>query len=253
VVLLPYHAEGKGVSDPTELARIGYLENDRARDLLFDLVTALRLCHEGNVTAGTLISSSVNHESEWSFGGTEVWTLVSQRDFLHRDPKYVLHQSDVPQVNEFVSNLAKLHKLMKLDAIDVALRRFHSAYHGYIEDRLIDQMIAFEFLFITDDENGIKRNLALRTASLIGTNQRTRNSIIENMKYFYKLRSNIVHSIKAVTRDTLREIVPKSGNYLRCSIKRYIKLLNHHSFEETKNAIKRNANGNAYLFGGDRL
>lgn len=52
VLLLPYHAEGKGVSD-----------------LLFDLITALRLCHEGKVTAGPLIYASVNHDSEWFFDG----------------------------------------------------------------------------------------------------------------------------------------------------------------------------------------
>lgn len=240
VLLLSYCAESKGVSDPAELARIGFLENDRARDLLFDLVTALRLCHEGKITAGPLISSSVNHESRWSFGGTTVWTLVSQRDFLHQDPKYVLHQSDVPQVNELVGRLAKLRKLEKLDAINITLRRFNSAYHGYIEDRLIDQMIAFESLYLGDDKE-LTYKLALRAAFLIGKRKDKRYTIFEDMKKAYRYRSRIVHGDNPPSRDELRAIVPKTEEYLRQSIRRFLLLLSQGmSLNEIRNKLDEN-------------
>ncbi|MFC2032841.1 hypothetical protein ACFLUS_05780 [Chloroflexota bacterium] len=56
-------------------AKIGYEEHDRARDLLVDLATALRLCHQGMVTPGPLISADQ---------GTTIWTPVSKSDFLHK-------------------------------------------------------------------------------------------------------------------------------------------------------------------------
>jgi len=239
VLLLPYHAGGKGVSGPTELARIGYLENDRARDLLFDLVTALRLCHEGKITAGPLISSIVKPDSGWSFGGTTVWTLVSKRDFLHQDPEYALNQSDVPLANELVGNLAKLRKLEKLDAINIALRRFNSAYHGYIEDRIIDQMIAFESLYI-GGERGIKKKLAERTASLLGGGQASKDKIFDEMKDAYKKRCDLVHVIKDVTREELGEIVPKTEEYLRLSIRKFLSLLSEgKSLEDIRNKLEK--------------
>ena len=62
VVLLPRHAKAKKVSDRSELIRmelieIGLEEQDRAKDLLFDLITSLRLYHEGKITTGPLISA----------------------------------------------------------------------------------------------------------------------------------------------------------------------------------------------------
>lgn len=241
VVLLPYRAMAIKVIPPekniVENIKIGFEESDRATNLLFDLITSLRLCHEGKITAGPLIASSVNHDSEWSFGGTTVWTLVSKRDFLHQEPKYVLYQSDIPHVNELVGSLAKLRKLGKLDAINVALRRFNSAYHGYIEDRLIDQMIAFESLYIADDkELGYK--LALRTAFLLG---KKKKQIFKDMKDAYDLRGNIVHGNKQVDRSKLEETIPKTEEYLRQSIKRFLLLLSQgHSLREIRNKLDEN-------------
>jgi len=240
VLLLPYCAESKGVSDPAELARIGYLESDRASDLLFDLVTALRLCHEGKITAGPLVSSSINLDSQWAFGSTVVWTSVSQRDFLQQEPKYVLHQSDVLHVNELVSNLAKLRKSKKFDAVDIALRRFNSAYHGNIEDRLIDQMIAFESLYLGDDKE-LTYKLALRAVFLIGKTKDKRYTIFGDMKKAYRYRSRIVHGDNPPSRDELRAIVPKTEEYLRQSIRRFLLLLSQGmSLNEMRNKLDEN-------------
>ena len=237
VVLLPYRAKDKGVSDGDKLIRIGLVEQDRAWDLLFDLITALRLCHEGKITAGPLISSSVNHDSEWSFGGTTMWTLVSKRDFLHQDPKYVLHQSDVPHVNELIGNLAKLRKLEKLDAINIALRRFNSAYHGCIEDRIIDQMIAFESLYLGSEQE-LTYKLASRAAFLLRKRKDYRILVFNNVKKAYNYRSRIVHGDNPPSIDELRAIVPKTEDYLRQSIHKFLLLLSQgHSLEKLREKL----------------
>lgn len=215
---MPYRASAKGASERDELI---LKEGDRAIDLFVDLITALRLCHEGKITVGPLISSSVNHESEWSIGGSTHWTTISKKDFFHQDPKYVLHQSDVAKVKELVSNLARLRKVKKLDAIDIALRRFHSSYHGDIYDRLVDQMIAFESLYIGDNkELGYK--LALRTAFLLGKGKK---QIFTDIKKAYAVRGQIVHGNKQVERSKLEEVIPKSEEYLRQSIRKFLLLL----------------------------
>jgi hypothetical protein len=202
---------------------IGMEEWDTASESLVDLITALKLCHKGRVTAGPLISASI-HNSEWAIGGGRIWTLVSKRDFIHEEPKYVLHQSDAPQVTELANNLSKLRELGKLDSLGIALRRFHSSYHGDIEDRIIDQMIAFESLYI-GDERGIKEKLASRTASLLAENQTSRDEISNDMKDAYQKRCNIVHVIGDVTRVELQMITPKTEDYLRKSIRCFISLL----------------------------
>ena len=245
VLLLPYRAEDKGVSDPAERMQIGFEENDRARDLLFGLVTALRLCHEGKITMGLLIFSSINHDSKWSIGGTMVWTPVSQRDSFHQDPKYVLQQADVPQVNKLVGNLAELRKLEKLEAINIALRRFNSAYHGYIEDRLIDQMIAFESLFLGDVQE-LTYKLALRVAFLLGKRKKT---IFDDMKKAYKYRSGIVHGNMEVDCARLKEITPKSEEYLRQSIKKFLILLSKGmSLKQIRDKLDKNILTNGRTF-----
>lgn len=245
VILLPYHAKTLG-SSGIETLKTALEEQDRAADLLVDLVTSLRLCHKGEITAGPLISAAISN-SQWSFGGSTIWTLVSQRDFLHNEPKYVLQQSDVPNVNELVGNLAKLRQLEKLDAINIALRRFNSAYDGYIEDRLIDQMIAFESLYLEDIQE-LTYKLALRVAFLLGKRGNKRKTIFDNMKAAYRYRSKIVHGGKQVSRKELRGIIAKTGDYLRQSIRRFLQLLSQgNSLKEIQDKLDENILNNGRI------
>ncbi len=204
MTLLPYHASAKGTSNRHELIQIGVKEQRRASDLLVDLITAFRLRHEGKIIGGPLMSSAIQN-SEWSIGGSTDWTYISKKDFLRKKPEYKLNQTDIPEVNKLVENLSKLRKTGKFDSIGIALRRFNSAYHGEPEDRLIDQMIAFESLYI-GDERGIKNKLASRTASLLGESQILREQIINDMKEVYQKRCDIVHVIKEVT-DAATQVI----------------------------------------------
>lgn len=233
VALFPYLAEaieGAGI----ENIKIGLEENDRAGDLLFDLVTSLRLYQRGEITVGPLIFGTI-HNSQWSIEGDHTWTVVSQRDFLHKELKYVLQQTDVPQVNELLNNLIQLRKLRKLDSVGIALRRFHSSYHGDIEDRIIDQMIAFESLYLTGLQE-LTYKLALRVAFLLG--RENRSGIFSDMKQAYNYRSRIVHGENIPSRDKLRAVGAKTEEYLRQSIRRVLLLLSQgHSLKQIREKL----------------
>jgi hypothetical protein len=220
---LPSQANTSGVSDINELMRIGWREMDRARDLLVDLIAALRLCHEGRVIAGPLIATEIRN-SEQSFGGTIIWTLVSNIWFFQEEPKYAFRQQDVLEVNNLLHDIRKWREAGMLDIVNIALRRFHSAYHGPIEDRMIDQMIAFESLYLGDPQE-LTFKLALRVAFLLGKRQDKRRAIFNDMKKAYSYRSRIVHGDNPPSRDELRDIVPKTEDYLRQSIRRFLLLL----------------------------
>lgn len=82
-------------------------------------------------------------------------------------------------------------------------------------------MISFESLYLADDkELGYK--LRLRTAFLLG---KQRVKIFNDMKKAYDFRGQIMHGSKKVESSKLEAIVPKTEEYLRQSIRRFLLLL----------------------------
>ena len=218
--------------------KIGFKEWETARELLVDLITTLRLYHKGSIAVGPLITTSIT-KSEYTIGGGTQWTAVSSRDGLQQKPTYEFQQADIPEVNKLLQEIRKCREDGILNVMDITLRRFHSAYHGTTEDRIIDQMIAFEFLYI-GNELGIKYKLALRTASLIGENQKLREEIFKVMKDAYRKRCNIVHVIEQVNIEELRKINLMTENYLRQSIRKFLALLlMGYSLDNIKKEIKK--------------
>lgn len=194
---------------------------NRAINLLYDVISALRLCHEGMVTAGELehLDRSGSTTGLESFRpDTDLFTITKFNRPLQ--PEYMFSQSDIPKVNELIVDIRKTSKIR---GMNIALRRLNSSYSSEPEGKLIDQMIAFESLYIADDrELGYK--LALRTAFLLGKH---RLKIFNEMKKAYNLRGQIVHGSKQVERIKLKNIIPKTEEYLRQSISKFLFLLSH--------------------------
>lgn len=208
-------------------------EISRALFSLINFVQACRLLKKGDIIPGLLMLVTPK-SPEWSVG-IRMRTYLSKSGWREQpEVRYVLHPSDVPKVNELVRNIDTFHNLGKSDSIGIALRRFNSSYCGELEDRLIDQMIAFESLYIGDDkELGYK--LALRTAFLIASDEDKRKAIFDDMKKAYTLRGQIVHGNKRVERAKLEETIPKTEDYLRQSIRRFFLLLSQkHSLKEIR-------------------
>jgi len=217
--------------------------DEHQSELLVHLTTALRLCHHGMVSPGPLIlaelqdsiivpqSHLISH-SELSRipHGMEIGPILTS---VSRDgadpfaaPLYELQQTDVPIVNDLLMNLLELNDKSEPDNLRIALRRFNSAYHGNIEDRLVDHIIALEFLYLGHEQE-LKYRLALRTAYLLGKNESERKVIFNKMRKAYSMRSDIVHGNRQVDRVVLEDIVTETEEYLRRSIRRFLRLLAH--------------------------
>ena len=193
----------------------------RAFYLLRSVIEACRLHKKGGITPGPLTLFNLK-SSAWSPGTTIEASYLSKISWPWK-PKYELRQSDVPEIVKLMRDIHTYIHLRpgKWNAVNRALTRFDSAYDGELKDRIVDQMIAFESLYIVDDkELGYK--LALRTAFLLG---RQRAKIFSDMKKAYTLRGQIVHGNKQVERSELERIIPKTEEYLRQSIRRFLLLL----------------------------
>jgi hypothetical protein len=208
-----------------------------ANDLLVDLMTALRLHRRGRVVAG-LLTSARFEDPEWDIGGTTSWASVSSVDFFKEDPAYEFRVTDVPEVNELLVDIHRCRKAGILSKISIALERFHSAYHGNIEDRIIDQIIAFESLYLGNEQE-LTYKLASRVAFLLRKRRDHRISIFNNIKKAYSYRSRIVHGDNPPTRYELRIIVSKTEEYLRQSIRRFLLLLSkRHSMKRLRQGAR---------------
>jgi len=210
-----------------------FTEIDEKTRLLVDLITALRLCHAGSVIPGPLVSA-------WPSILCVNYPYISKTEVdlnLFEPLEYEFYPSDAPTVSKLIREIRNRSKYRKYSTFDEALRRFNSAYNGELEDRLIDQMISFESLYIGDDkELGYK--LALRTAFLLG---QKRKRIFNDMKKAYTLRGQIVHGNKEVESSTIEEILPKTEEYLRQSIRKFLYFLSQgKSLEQIRGLLDEN-------------
>lgn len=249
MIIFPYRME---VNDESK----SIFGNWHVSDVSVNLITAFRLCHAGMVIPGPLVLAK-SRNSEFSIFSISKFGEFSRSEFddilpgmsvgpiltpLTKDgfegvmsPKYKLHKSDILQIKKLVQNLTRLQGKKEPHNLGIALRRFNSSYHGGFEDRIadriIDHMIAFEFLYLGDDkELGYK--LRLRTAFLLG---KQRAKIFKDMSKAYNLRSDIVHGNKQVEMFELEEIIPKTEKYLRQSIRIFLSLLSQgHSLKSLR-------------------
>ena len=230
--------------NPIELFNLGFAQHEVIKYQLFDLITALRLYQKGRIVAG-LLTSATFHNSEWSIGGGTIWASVSNLLFFKEEPTYKLKGSEIQKFVTLFQQIRQWRASGILDNVEIALERFHSSYHGNIEDRIIDQMIAFESLFISRDEKGIRKKLSLRTAFLIRQRNDHRNKVISNIKKSYQYRSNIVHDNNPPNRTTLKEVVDYTGYYLRQSIIKFLFLLAEgNSIQQIRSKLEDNIQNN---------
>ncbi len=224
----------------TESMSIGFRQQDNAKNQLFDLITALRLYQKGRIVVGLLTSANYQN-SEYIVTKNIIWTPVSNILFFKAGPTYKLRQSGLQKFITLFQQIRLWRASGILDNVEIALERFHSSYHDKIEDRIIDQMIAFESLFISADEKGIKKKLSFRTAFLIRNRTDHRNRVVSNMKISYKYRITIVHDNNPPNRDTFREAVEYTGYYLRHSILKFLSLMaKGNSTQQIRNKLKVN-------------
>lgn len=156
----------------------------------------------------------------------------------HRDssPNYLDRD-----VTEKLGSKWKSLRLIEEKRYDIAVSRFSSSCdRSRAEDRLIDQMISFEALFLSNIQDELKFRLATRVASLIGNSSDQKKELFNLMRKAYDLRSDIVHGEKC-DFEKLQKIVSQTENVLRIAINR---ILDNKLFDE----IKRNEYWDNLLF-----
>lgn len=107
--------------------------------------------------------------------------------------KYLISESDLPQVNKIYSNLRVLLQDDKLSDLRVALRRFNQSYGRKLaEDRIIDLTIALESVLLWAVKNELQYKLSNRGAMLL-SGDRDPLVVRSLLQLLYTVRSAIVH------------------------------------------------------------
>lgn len=186
-----------------------------------NLFTAFRLCHSGLIIPRAF---SLYLPSSNTVGISVSNYLCGEYDAYYvGEEDYKLTEADIPVVSKLYKEISK-YRENKHD-LDIAIGRFHLSYvDDNSNDKLIDQMIAFESLYLGVEQE-LKYKLALRVSFLLGKDDKTRRKEIFNaMSKAYKLRNDIVHGNKQVGRSKLEEIIPETEKYLRQSIRKFLAL-----------------------------
>lgn len=208
----------------------GSPEKDEFKDvnkIAEELLTALRLLKAERVRAGP-IATRPKRWTPMLPGVSYTSPLGSGLPF--RPPQYVLAASDGDGVRKILEQLAALNA-DKFRSLALALRRFNLSYdRHHPEDRLIDQMIAFEALYLSGDDRAEKSfRLALRSSYFLEAGAQ-RKDVYRDMKCAYNLRSAIVHggtaSLPTIngTQMSMSNFADKIEEYLRRTLSKFLDL-----------------------------
>lgn len=165
---------------------------------------------------------SMNYLSPWTLNG-----------------KYHVTIKDLPGFRKRFQALSSFD-LEQNKALKIALKRFNFSYYRYDwEDQIIDLMISFEALFVSE-QGEITYRLALRASKFIGKKNNT-IEIFDFLKNCYAMRSKIVHGddpTKSNNRKNDKWDGPSAVIKLRDLLRQaLVKCINEYDQESIKNLI----------------
>lgn len=185
------------------------------------LVSVLRLLKKGEVYFRKVISSPAS----WQ---TELATFSTGNLYPEKyGERYKLAKSEVEEFKEFWKDFLTFD-FDKNKFLDVAIRRLdYGITRNKPEDKLIDYIIALEALFLVD-EGELSYRLSIRTATFLDKNK----TVFEDVRTAYSLRNKIVHGSPEPLPGDFAELVSRIEEYLRESIKRFLKMIRTQNHEE---------------------
>ena len=203
-------------------ARLRESTFDDSEDILkmADILTSLRLLHNGLVHAGLV------HSDEGSpFAGLQGGTRLLIHSTFKRLPAdyfvfhgYILKDEEIESVKRIYRQLKSL-KHSDRERVAIPISRFNDSYERRAErDRLIDLCIALESLFVRQLDE-LKYRLALRCACFLEQEKEELQNTFLRVGQIYKTRSMIVHGTgKQPKENELRDLVTEAEEYVRRSI-----------------------------------
>ena len=240
VIQIPPNPKGRespqnGKLTPVQLISHGIRLHDDIRETMIDVVTALRLQQAGSFAPGPLVYV-LSSGQEFSLGHATIWTRLSKTEsyLALAEGCYELLQTEVETLREFWQEFQDKRQKGKLSDLEIALGRFNSSYSGGLEDRLIDQMIALESLYLGDLQE-LRYKLALRAAFLLARGSKGRTQVLKRLKKAYDARSKVVHG--QGPPDNLLELVEYTEEYLRQSIRKFLKLPDKYSSKQLRERL----------------
>lgn len=116
---------------------------------------------------------------------------------------YIIPRDEIEQFTDLWRKYREIN-FLKDKALNIAIKRFNDSFiRREVEDRIIDLMIAFEAMFLKENEKmELTFKLSLRTAIFLEDVDAERENLFEFMKKAYDTRSDIVHGVK--TKDKIK-------------------------------------------------
>ncbi len=190
-------------------------------DLIRNLVLYLRLFKQGDICIINYIPESDNLIT--SGGGT--MTIGNRIPFSSIKKQYIFNKSDLKEFQAFYKEfIAVLDNFPNY--ISLAISRYNDIwFRKKVEDIIVDLIIAFESLFLSNNPE-ISFRLAFSVAHFIGKSTQERKEIYTTMKDAYDVRSKIVHGSSSRSKSKvigkLPDIISKLQDYFRITIRKIV-------------------------------
>lgn len=196
-------------------------------------VKALRIFKPGNVSEMAVFEKA---SPGYFLPLSEVVTAQYELNYRINEwgEKYFLLKEEVPQVIDLINTLQNENKKNSLKGIEVAMRRFNSAYNrDFAEDKIIDLTVALESCLLSNEQE-LSYKFSLRGTSLLADVRVDLEQTKLLLDLMYNIRSKIVHQ-GAILNDLPKDICKKI-NLLQPPVRpNQI----HHNFEEiVRDALK---------------
>jgi hypothetical protein len=211
------------------IVKTSELPADAGAKIVEDALTSLRLSKPQRVWTSVLVA----RPKRWIPLDTHPHYYNSEPHPRPSTSEYQVTLSDGPSLSGLINTVHSLD-VKRFPALALALRRFNMSYDRPLpEDRLIDQMISSEALYLADmndDDRGEKQfRLALRASYFLEVGAQRKN-VYRDMKCAYNLRSDIVHggTVSPPKVDgvqiSIGEFANKTEEYLRRTLIKFLDL-----------------------------
>ncbi len=195
------------------------LDNRHTDRIVWNVLTALRLTRQGAVGVPVVLRWPIDAP----YGAPRGTIGTSGPSLSRLGSTYELSLDDVDSLLPIFEATAKVRDK---SALRVALDRFNYAYdRTRLHDRIIDEWVALEALFLPTQEQELRFRAALRISYFAGRDGPDGRQLYKLMKDSYELRSWIVHGesepkrgksawprdrvgeVAAATEESVREIL----------------------------------------------